>query len=99
MSLFQPIAAYFGQRQIFEKLEDREIRWPDNRGPPLDTPKCGFTGNAPECIPLGKSTLHTLLSNNAIFTFNHQNGLNVRRLRISSFFHQSYLKSKVISVA
>ncbi|KAG8179782.1 hypothetical protein JTE90_002822 [Oedothorax gibbosus] len=47
-----PIATYFGQKQVYEKLEDREIQWPDNRGPPPDVPECGFNGNAPECLPL-----------------------------------------------
>ncbi|GIY26309.1 atrial natriuretic peptide receptor 1 [Caerostris darwini] len=51
--IMMPIATFFGSRQLYDKSENREINWPGNIGPPLDVPHCGFTGNAPECLPTG----------------------------------------------
>ncbi|GBO44705.1 Atrial natriuretic peptide receptor 1, partial [Araneus ventricosus] len=51
--IMTPIATFFGSRQMYDKLDDHEIHWPGNVGPPLDVPICGFTGNAPECMPIG----------------------------------------------
>ncbi|KAF8795122.1 Atrial natriuretic peptide receptor 1 like protein [Argiope bruennichi] len=57
-----PIATFFGSRQIYEKLDDREIHWPGNVGPPLDMPVCGFTGDSPDCMPLAMmSALNIIL--------------------------------------
>ncbi|GIY96308.1 atrial natriuretic peptide receptor 3 [Caerostris extrusa] len=47
---------FFGSRQLYDKSENREINWAGNIGPPLDVPHCGFTGNAPECLPTGAAT-------------------------------------------
>ncbi|GFY60622.1 atrial natriuretic peptide receptor 1 [Trichonephila inaurata madagascariensis] len=46
-----PIATFFGSRRIYDKRADAEINWPGKNGPPPDIPPCGFTGDAPECIP------------------------------------------------
>ncbi|XP_062606122.1 atrial natriuretic peptide receptor 1-like [Saccostrea cucullata] len=38
------------------------IRWPNNRGPPPNSPPCGFLGDAPECSNAEESVLVKVLS-------------------------------------
>lgn len=64
--LHQPVATYFGGRKIYEKINGREIYWPENRGPPLDVPICGFDGTAPKCLAPCKYIRNAVLSVNAV---------------------------------
>lgn len=51
----RPVATYFGARRLFDKYAGTEIHWPKDYGPPMDVPECGFTGEAPHCLPKGIS--------------------------------------------
>ncbi|RWS01056.1 atrial natriuretic peptide receptor 1-like protein, partial [Dinothrombium tinctorium] len=53
--LMQPVATFYGFRQIYERHEGMMIHWPTENGEaPLDVPYCGFMGDAPKCaIPAG----------------------------------------------
>ena len=49
--IMQPVGAYYGTRQVFEKVEGTEIQWPGRDNAPPDVPNCGFMGEAVHCLP------------------------------------------------
>ncbi|XP_061182968.1 atrial natriuretic peptide receptor 1-like [Saccostrea echinata] len=46
---FQAVGYFYGSKGRFEFDPDVTIHWPNNKGPPANQPRCGFTGDAPEC--------------------------------------------------
>ncbi|KAL5019555.1 hypothetical protein ScPMuIL_002447 [Solemya velum] len=46
---FEEIAYYDGYSDNFIAVQDVEIHWSNDRGPPLNMPVCGFLNDAPEC--------------------------------------------------
>ena len=49
--IMQPVGAYYGTKQIFEKVEGAEIQWPGRDSAPPDVPNCGFNNDAIHCLP------------------------------------------------
>ncbi|KAL5019976.1 hypothetical protein ScPMuIL_002868 [Solemya velum] len=47
--VFQEVGYYLGSEKQFKLVSGVSIHWPNNHGPPKNKPRCGFTGNAPEC--------------------------------------------------
>ncbi|KAL5019926.1 hypothetical protein ScPMuIL_002818 [Solemya velum] len=45
----EEVANYLGVTKQFKFVPGTKIQWPGNRGPPPNTPYCGFLGNAPHC--------------------------------------------------
>ena len=61
---FVPIATYYGVKRLYEKVQGYEMTWSGGRKEaPVDVPKCGFLGDAPECqVPEGFPILTTVFS-------------------------------------
>ena len=62
-NMMRPVASYFGLRRVMERLAGVEIHWPKDLGPPVDVPSCGFTGEAPHCLPKGEKSLKIYIKN------------------------------------
>lgn len=65
--IMQPVGAYYGTKQIFEKVEGVEIQWPGRDSAPPDVPYCGFNNDAVHCqpeegFPIVKTILFLLLA-------------------------------------
>ncbi|KAK3094983.1 hypothetical protein FSP39_008731 [Pinctada imbricata] len=50
---YNVVGFYHGSNGVFEWHEVHRIHWPNNAGPPVNMPKCGYTGDAPECQNYG----------------------------------------------
>ena len=51
------VADYFGATQYLF-LNNVSIHWPNDRGPPPNTPICGFLNDIPACAKKGILDLH-----------------------------------------
>ncbi|CAH1786477.1 unnamed protein product [Owenia fusiformis] len=47
--VFHPVAHYWGDRPGYNPVQGVSIHWPNNKGPPPNTPECGFTNDSPDC--------------------------------------------------
>lgn len=57
----QPIASYFGQKRVLEKVAGMEVHWPGSKNePPPDIPFCGFSGDAEACSVKGEALSRAL---------------------------------------
>ena len=55
--MFKTVAQYLGYTRKFELLTDVPVHWPNNAGPTLNKPKCGFVGEL--CISHGELFIQT----------------------------------------
>src|SRR6266516_7605638 len=52
--IMRPIATYYGDRKVYEKIAGVQIHWPGGRDSAHpDVPYCCFTGEAIHCIVKG----------------------------------------------
>ncbi|XP_061165072.1 atrial natriuretic peptide receptor 1-like [Saccostrea echinata] len=56
------VGVYSGADAILRMESDRSIKWPMDKGPPVNRPRCGFTGDDPICFPEDGSNLLIVLA-------------------------------------
>ncbi|XP_060064288.1 atrial natriuretic peptide receptor 1-like [Ylistrum balloti] len=93
---FTVVGNYFGELKQFKFVDGVSIYWPQGKGPPANKPRCGFTGDAPQCqsyeLPavaiagIAFSCVIVVLTMIAVVAY--------RRLKLESDLHSSWWKIK-----
>ncbi|XP_021340544.1 atrial natriuretic peptide receptor 1-like [Mizuhopecten yessoensis] len=93
---FKVVGNYFGELKKFKFVDGVSIYWPQGRGPPVNKPRCGFTGDAPECqtFELSAVAIAGIAFTCVIVVLALIAALTYRKLKLESDLHSLWWKIK-----
>ncbi|XP_069121985.1 atrial natriuretic peptide receptor 1-like [Argopecten irradians] len=93
---FEVVGNYFGELQQFKFVDGISIYWYQGKGPPVNEPRCGFTGDAPECqtFELPAVTIAGIAFACVIVVLTIIAALVYRKMKLESDLHSLWWKIK-----
>ncbi|XP_033760364.1 LOW QUALITY PROTEIN: atrial natriuretic peptide receptor 1-like [Pecten maximus] len=93
---FKVVGNYFGELKQFKFVDGMSIYWYQGKGPPVNKPRCGFTGDAPECqtFELPAVTIAGIAFACVIVVLAIIAALVYRKLKLESDLHSLWWKIK-----